>query len=122
MNNTALTLVLVRMTPLALLSAEGKRSSKYFPDSASMASSRAAVMRKHYNRVFYRVLGIKHGSHRLRVPDCIGILPTYPWRYACTADGCKAVWLDGSETRETCHDGFNGSKAGPTVLERSGRL
>ena len=47
---------------------EGKRSSKYFPDSASMASSRAAVMRKRYNRLFYRVLGIKHGSHRLRVP------------------------------------------------------
>ena len=48
MNNTALALVLVRMTPLALLSAEEKRSSKYFPDSASMASSRAAVMRKRY--------------------------------------------------------------------------
>ena len=54
--------------------------------------------------------------------DCSGILPmahTYPWRYACAADGFKAVWLDGSETRETCYDGF---KAGPTVLERSGRL
>ena len=59
----------MRMAPLALLSAEGKRSSKYFPDSASMASSRAAVMRKRYNRLFYGVLGIKHGSHRLRVPE-----------------------------------------------------
>ena len=84
-----------------------------------MASSRAAVMCKRYNRLFYRVLGIKHGSHRLRVPDCIEILPTHPWRYACAADGCKAVWLDGSETRETYHDGF---KAVPMALKRARRF
>ena len=48
------------MTPLVLLSAEGNRSSKYFTNSASMASSHVAVMRKRYNRLFYRVLGIMH--------------------------------------------------------------
>ena len=66
------------MTPLVLLSAEGKRSSKYFPNSASMASSRAAAMRKRYNRLFYRVLGTMHvrtDPTAYRVPDCSG-----PWR------------------------------------------
>ena len=66
------------MTPLVLLSAEGKCSSKYFPNSASMASSRVAVMRKRYNRLFYRVLGIMHvrtdpTAYRTAVEY-------YPWR------------------------------------------
>ena len=56
MNNTA------RMTLVVFLSAEGKRSSKFFPNSASMASSRVTIMRKRYNQLFYRVslLGIMH--------------------------------------------------------------
>ena len=107
------------MTPLVLLSAEGKRSSKYFPNSASMASSRAAVMRKRYNLVpgdHARA----HGSHRYPAPrtglqwNITHGAHTYPWRYACAADGFKAIWLDGSETRETCYDGF---KAVPTALK-----
>ena len=68
------------MMPLVLLSAEGKRSSKYFPNSASMASSRVAVMRKRYNRLFYRVLGIMHvrmdpTAYRYRTA-----VEYYPWR------------------------------------------
>ena len=66
MNNTA------RMTPLVLLSAEGKRSSKYFPNSASMASSRAAVMRKRYN------LGIMHV--RTDPTAYWTAVEYYPWR------------------------------------------
>ena len=65
-NNTAR--ALARMTPLVPLPAEGKRSSKYFPNSASMASSRAAVMRKRYN------LGIMH-VRTDPTTYCSGILP-----------------------------------------------
>ena len=86
-------------------------------DSASMASSRAAVMRKRYNRLFYRVVGIKHGS--LARTGLHWNITHVPMAYACAADGCKAVWLDGSETRETCHDGF---KAVPTALKRARRF
>ena len=99
------------MTPLVLLSAEGKRSSKYFPNSASMASSRAAVMRKRYN------LGIMHV--RTDPTAYWTAVEYYPCRYACAADGFKAVRLDGSETRETCYDGF---KAVPTALKPARRF
>ena len=103
------------MTPLVLLSTEGKRSSKYFPNSASMASSRVAVMRKRYNQLFYRVLGIMH----VRTDAPRTYRTAVEWRYACAADGFKAVWLDGSETRETCYDGF---KAIPTALKPARRF
>ena len=104
------------MTPLVLLSAEGKRSSKYFPNSASMASSRAAVMRKRYN------LGIMHV--RADPTAYWTAVEYYPWRTHVpmalrAADGFKAVWVDGSETRETCYDGF---KAVPTALKLARRF
>ena len=106
------------MTPLVLLSAEGKRSSKYFPNSASMASSRAAVMRKRYN------LGIMHvrTDPTAYCMDCSGILMARTHVHMAlrsAADGFKAVWLDGSETRETCYDGF---KAVPTALKPARRF
>ena len=76
-----------------------------------MASSRAAVMRKRYN------LGIMHV--RTDPTAYWTAVEYHPWRYACAADGFKAVWLDGSETHETCYDGF---KAVPTALKPARRF
>ena len=104
------------MTPLVLLSAEGKRSSRTPLPWCLPALLQCANATTGY---FARAHG--YGSHRVPYRtrlDCSGILPmahTYPWRYACATDGFKAVWLDGSETRETCYDGF---KAVPPALKQ----